>query len=215
MRLATLLVISLFTLAACSKEEEAATSAGPGDVVRNSLLSYVPVATPYLGGNLAPTPNDIIDSFLKRLEPVAATAHAQLEELKAKSQANPEAVDQASRLGLAVLQELDGKLNRAGLESLGLDLQGQHVFYGVGIFPTARVELGDAQALKATVQRVLDTAGITAPQKEFQGLQYWQVSAEPGPDEPAVSPAAPDAELPGGDMPDEAAGDQEPADQGY
>jgi hypothetical protein len=45
---------------------------------------------------------------------------------------------------------------------------------------------------------------------ERQGEQ-----AEPGPDEPAVSPAAPDAELPGGDMPDEAAGDQEPADQGY
>jgi hypothetical protein len=183
MRLATLLLIALFTLAGCDKEEEAAQSAGAGDGPHNSLLSYVPSATPYLGGNLAPTPNEVIDSFLKRLEPVAATAHTQLEELKAKSQANPDDADPVARLGLAVLQELDGKLNRPGLESLGLDLQGQHVFYGTGIFPTARVELGDAQALKATVQRVLDAAGITASQKEWQGLSYWQVSAESDPAE--------------------------------
>jgi hypothetical protein len=39
--------------------------------------------------------------------------------------------------------------------------------------------------------------------------------AEPGPDEPDANPDAPDAELPGGDMPDEAAGDEEPADEGY
>ncbi len=45
---------------------------------------------------------------------------------------------------------------------------------------------------------------------EQQGEQ-----AEPGPDEPNANPDAPDAELPGGDMPDEAAGDEEPADQGY
>lgn len=45
---------------------------------------------------------------------------------------------------------------------------------------------------------------------EQQGEQ-----AEPAPDEPNANPDAPDAELPGGDMPDEAAGDQEPADQGY
>jgi hypothetical protein len=45
---------------------------------------------------------------------------------------------------------------------------------------------------------------------EQQGEQ-----ATPGPDEPKANPDAPDAEVPGGDMPDEAAGDQEPADQGY
>lgn len=39
--------------------------------------------------------------------------------------------------------------------------------------------------------------------------------AEPGTDEPDLNPDEPDAELPGGDMPDEAAGDEEPADQGY
>lgn len=189
LRLATLLLITSFLLAACGKEEETATSAGSGDAPHNSLLSYVPAGTPYLGGNLAPMPNDVIDSFLKRLEPVAATAQTQLDELKAQSLANPEALDATSRLGLAVVQELDGKLNRPGLESLGLDLQGQQVFYGMGVFPTARVELGDAQALKATVQRVLDSAGIAAPQKELQGISYWQISAESDSDEdkPPVS----------------------------
>jgi len=39
--------------------------------------------------------------------------------------------------------------------------------------------------------------------------------AEPGPDEPDPNPDDPDAELPGGDMPDEAEGDMEPADKGY
>ncbi|MSQ98713.1 MAG: hypothetical protein EXR85_05380 [Xanthomonadales bacterium] len=181
LRLAVLLSIALFTLSSCGKEEEAPTSADAGDGPHNSLLSYVPAGTPYLGGNLAPAPNDVIDSFLKRLEPAAATAQAQLDELKAQMEASPDGADPASRLGLAVLHELDGKLNRAGLESLGLDLQGQQVFYGMGVFPTARVELGDAQALKATVQRVLDATGITEPQQEFQGVAYWKVAAESDP----------------------------------
>ncbi len=34
-------------------------------------------------------------------------------------------------------------------------------------------------------------------------------------DEPSPIPDDPDAELPGGDMPDEAEGDKEPADKGY
>jgi len=188
-RLAALLSIALFTLSSCGKEEEAPTSAGTSDGPHNSLLSYVPAGTPYLGGNLAPVPNDVIDSFLKRLEPVAASAQAQLDELKAQLEASPNGANPVSRLGLAMLHELDGKLNRPGLESLGLDLQGQQVFYGMGVFPTARVELGDAQALKATVQRVLDAAGITEPQQEFQGVSYWKVAAEPDPSQakPPVS----------------------------
>ncbi len=185
LRLAALLSIALFTLSSCGKEEEAPPNTGAGadagDGPHNSLLSYVPAGTPYLGGNLAPTPNDVIDSFLKRLEPVAATAQAQMDELKAQMEASPDGADPVSRLGLAVLHELDGKLNRPGLESLGLDLQGQQVFYGMGVFPTARVELGDAQALKATVQRVLDGAGITEPQQEFQGVAYWKVAADSDP----------------------------------
>ncbi len=178
LRLAALVLVALITLSACGKDEDASTSAATSDVPHNSLLSYVPAGAPYLGGNLAPTPDDVIDSFLKRLEPAAATAQAQLEKAKAQLEAHPEAGDPAYNLGLAVLQELDGKLNRPGLESLGLDLQGQQVFYGMGVFPTVRVELGDAQALKATVQRILDAAGISEPQQELQGVSYWQITPD-------------------------------------
>ena len=55
----------------------------------------------------------------------------------------------------AVLTEMDGKLNRPGLESMGFDLQSDKVIYGMGAFPVIRLGLSDAAALRATILRGL------------------------------------------------------------
>jgi len=168
--------IMLFTVSACGKDEAKTPVASSGS--GNTLLSFVPGATPFLAANLEPTPNEVIDSFLQKAAPVLLAAQAELVKVRAKLESRPEAADAGSRLMLALLQELDGKLDRPGLESLGFDLQSQKVLYGLGPFPVVRVSLLNAEALKSTIKRILDHAGIEAPERDFNGQAYWRLSAD-------------------------------------
>ena len=76
MRLTTLALVALLSLAACGKSEDppAATS----DTASNELLAYVPADTPYLFANLEPVPDEIIDTYLARLQPVLDSMQTQL-----------------------------------------------------------------------------------------------------------------------------------------
>ena len=181
--LPTLAILALTALLvnACGKEEAgqepAASGAAEQKTQGNSLLALVPANTPYLGGNLQPVPDAIIDSYLTRFEPALASLQAELNQARAELESNPDqlADDPGARVAHALLQEMDGKLNRAGLESLGFDLSADTVVYGMSVFPVMRTSLSDATALRATVQRVLDNSGIDAPQQEFQGQNYWRI----------------------------------------
>jgi hypothetical protein len=62
------------------------------------------------------------------------------------------------------------------MESLGFDLRAHKVVYGMGVFPVIRIGLSDADALRATIQRVLANAEIDAPELEHQGVSYWRLS---------------------------------------
>lgn len=164
-------------LAACGQKEEQA--AAPATDEAQSLLSMVPADTPYLAANLAPPPDAVIDTYLARWEPVAAELQKQLSKAKTgleSSDTTGTEQDPGERLVLALLEELDGKFNRAGLESLGFDLQSNRVFYGMGAFPVIRVGLKDATALRGTVQRVMDKSGMQAPELEHQGVKYWRLA---------------------------------------
>jgi hypothetical protein len=102
----------------------------------------------------------------------------QLSQARARieSAGNPGNADPAEKLAHALMSELDGKLNRTGMESMGFDLRANQVIYGVGAFPVVRLGLSDSAALRATVLRVLEQADVTAPEQEFQGVSYWKVS---------------------------------------
>ena len=172
-RLAAMSAILLFTLSACGRDDSSAGSSGSA----NGLLAYVPAGTPYLGGNLEPTPSEVVDGILQKMEPMTDTLQLQLARVKAQIETHPEYAGAESKLLLALLQELDGKLNRPGLESLGIDLQSYHVVYGMGPYPVMRMSLKDSAALKATIQRVLDNAGIPSPEMDYQGQPFWKIPA--------------------------------------
>jgi hypothetical protein len=158
-------------LAGCGKDEPAAVA----DITpeARALLAYVPADTPFLAGNLAALPDEIIDLQFQRYAPVTAEAQKVLDDLRAELGAESSA-DPADRLALAVLSELDGKLSRAGLESLGVDVSNLQAIYGMGAFPVARISLSDAAALRATIQRVLANAGVTAEEHRLQDVAYWR-----------------------------------------
>lgn len=167
-----LAALAALALAACGREQAVSGAANP-------LLGYVPADTPYVAANLEPLPEAIADAYLQRVQPVLDEMQAQLERARAdlENEVSGEAGDDSGeRLALAILGELDGKLSREGLDSLGIDVLAHRVLYGVGAFPVLRSGLADAATLRATVQRVLDKAGINAPERELQGVSYWRVA---------------------------------------
>jgi len=168
------------TLGACGRSEEPGAGSGPS----NPLLSYVPDDTPYLAANLAPLPGDVVDAYLARMQPALDEAQAQLTLMRTELEAEQagatgqSGADTTTRLALAVLRELDGKLSRAGLSALGLDMVSHKVVYGLGAFPVIRTGLSDADALRATIQRVLDDAGVSAPEQSYQGVAFWRLPVD-------------------------------------
>lgn len=168
-RLLAAALAACLSLSACSKDEAPAFSAAPA----NELLAHVPAGTPYLSASLQPVPVEVIDRFLERAGPALTSMQDEL--AAARAQLAADGVADGFPVILALLQELDGKLDRAGLESLGFDLQAPRVFYGLGAFPVFRMGLADAEALRATVRRMLDRSGVTAVPLEREGQPYWRL----------------------------------------
>lgn len=185
LRLTTFALVALVSLGACGKSEDSPAAAQSAD--SNELLSYVPADTPYLFANLEPVPEDVIDTFLQRLQPVFDSMQSQLSATRVELQSaqDTSADDPGARLAHALVYELDGKLSRSGLESMGFDLRAEKVIYGHGAFPVIRLGLSDSTALRATIFRVLDNAGISAEEQEFQGVSFWRISDENTAEEPA------------------------------
>lgn len=167
-------------LTACGQDETPAESAD------NPLLRYVPADTPYVMANLAPVPADLVDTYLARMDPFTQQMEATLGNLRKElAEESAEGVDadeaEAMAVADAVLAEFEGKLNREGLESLGLSLESLNAFYGHGMFPIMRLGLGDAEKVRAMLDRVQARSGVTMPEQNFQGVAYWRAG---GADEP-------------------------------
>ena len=175
-RLTTLALVTLLSLGACGKSDESSEAAA--NAASNELLAFVPADTPYLFTNLEPVPEDVIDTFLTRLQPVLDSMQSQLSIGRAEMESaeGENGDDPTIRLAHALLLELDGNLSRSGLESIGFDLRAKKAIYGMGAFPVIRLGLSDSAALRATILRVLDNAGISAPEQDFQGVSYWRIS---------------------------------------
>ncbi len=169
LRLLAIGTVSLLMVAACGKSEDAVEVAI--EKTDSTIFDYVPADTPYLAGNLQPIPDEVIEVFLQRFEPVLASVQDELTNARQTLED-----EDGSRLISAILQEFDGNLSRQGMESLGFDLRAHKVVYGMGVFPVIRIGLSDADALRATIQRVLANAEIDAPELEHQGVSYWRLS---------------------------------------
>lgn len=165
-------VLLSLTLVSCGKGED------PAAKTDNSLLAYVPAETPYLAGNLEPVPEDVIEAAFRRAQPVLDTVQAVLADTSISLSGS--AAEEHPELALmgAVLEELDGKLNRQGLESLGFTMEAYQAVYGMGAFPVIRLSLGNAQALRDTIGRIQASSGVEFPQHQHQGQSYWRLSGD-------------------------------------
>ena len=175
MRITALAVTLVLTVSGCSNTEDTDIATAVAPSVGNPLLAYVPNDTAYLAGNLAPLPDTVVDRFLGRMSPVLAALQNELSAARTKLDNDGGSEHKSKELARALLEELDGNLNRDGLEKLGFSLRPNHAVYGMGVFPVFRIGLSDAQAFRDTLQRLQDKSGFEIPVHEFQGKSYWRL----------------------------------------
>lgn len=169
------LLISFALLTACGKDSPP------------EPLDFVPADTPYVVANRVATPAAVSEAWMK----LSASGHVErdmqriVDALKpddADDAVSADAEDVAMRRALlkwlpALTPELVRFETRAGIEELGMTLEGRYAIYGHGLLPVMRLELGDPARFAATVARIEQRAGETLATRRFGEASFWQVSA--------------------------------------
>jgi hypothetical protein len=159
-RLAALIAV-VFLFSSCSKPPA-------GD----SPLAYVPADTPYVYGNLEALPAATVEQLSKPMQDYWPTLFDLYESIL--KDAKP-AIDEPSRkIATALLEEIKTHNTWDKLRQIGLKPDARVAFYGVGLAPVLRMELGDAAAFKAEVARVEQNAGTKLPVARTGDQEYWQ-----------------------------------------
>lgn len=177
---ATLGVLAGIALTACSQEAEETYTGDPERM--STLVQLIPAETPYLAANLEPMPADVTDRFWSAMEPFLEIGQEELTNTVARLEQRTD-LDAGERVIVSMLQELDGKLSRDGLEALGLAAE-HFAIYGDGALPVLRMGISDRAALEAAIARVQVSAGANAAPQEEAGRTWWRIADGTEPDDP-------------------------------
>ena len=169
----SLIVVGLLSLlAGCGRE--------PETVVDPGLLGHVPADTPYVFVASRPLPPALRDRFADHAAVQLAGQREHL--LRARAQlADAESAAMAEEFGPALdildalLAEFEGRTTAAKLREIGIEPIPRAVYYGIGLLPAARIEITDADALNALLDRIETRAGVKARQGERQGQAYRRI----------------------------------------
>lgn len=165
-------VALLFT--ACSKESDEVAETIKANT--NPLLAHVPADTAYVFAALEPSPEEVVDAYLARFQPVLDVMSKQIEQFQADYAAGEYEDDEIARFATAILDELGGELSSESLDKLGISMQAHHAFYGMGVFPVIRLGLSDSQAFRDVIGRVEVKMGFDMPEKNLNGTNYWSIT---------------------------------------
>ncbi len=165
-------IAAALVLAACGKDQAAAP---------DSPLGFVPANTPYLFANLEPMPGDVTEAWMKRFESIGDLYTEILNDAASKLSAEkPDATE--TKVMLALMEEMKGKFNTAGLESIGFSVNPTPRFaaYGIGLVPVMRAELKDAAAFEAFIGRVETRVGKQLDRGKVGEQSYYRVHGDDG-----------------------------------
>ncbi|HEU0032268.1 MAG TPA: hypothetical protein VFQ53_16670 [Kofleriaceae bacterium] len=140
----------------------------PGKLHAPALFANVPADAPYVVGAFEAVPLDYYAKMKTALAPTFANMAQLFRDMD--STGKPSLIS-------AVMQEMDGKWNAQGLESLGFSSQPRFALYGLGLLPVVfRIEVKDQKTLLATIERVAKQAGQSLPPMEQKdGRTWWRL----------------------------------------
>ena len=133
-----------------------------------------------MAANLEPVPVEFIQAMFMRMQPALDAVQDELAATRSELSQSADRNHKGEALALAVLNELDGNLTPAGLESLGFSMDAHQAFYGMGAFPVVRVSLSNPQGLRDTIARIESNSGIDFPVLDHQGQSYWRLAEDHG-----------------------------------
>jgi hypothetical protein len=160
---------ALFT--ACSTEQT------PGN---DAPLAFVPADTPYAYANLDPLPSAVTDQWSKRMQEYWPNAFGLYDEMlqKAAAEKTDPLAQRWIKTARVLLDEIKAHDSWDKLRQIGLRPDGHGAFYGVGLVPVLRMELGDAAAFKAEVARIEQLSGEKLPLAKIDAQEYWQLGSD-------------------------------------
>lgn len=171
-KIISLLAVSAFMLAACSKDEPS---------VDNALLKYIPADSPYVFVTLEPISDEIMDDLEPKLDRVLMSYRDVLRETvaakKAEFSEEEQNSDEAQRIE-AFVEEFSTLLSVEGMRNAGIARESLVAFYGNGLLPVLRIELSDDALFEATIDRLEEQAGEKMPVGEAAGESYRYIDAE-------------------------------------
>lgn len=159
-RFATLIAIAALA-AACSK---APTADAP--------LAFVPADTPYVYANIEGLPAATTEQLSKPMQDYWPTLFGMYESML--KDLKPGFDERSRTITIALLEELKTHNSWDKLRQIGLKPDARVAFYGVGLAPVLRVELGDPAAFRAEVAHVESMVGAKLPVAKTGDQEYWQ-----------------------------------------
>lgn len=176
-------MVALAALAACKKEGGGDAMDLPADMRPHpaqgdpsklavpELFASIPADTPYLVASLEAAPPELWGKMKQAFKPLIDTATEKWKEQRGENQV----LD-------AVMSEMEGKWNQAGLESLGFSAQPRFAIYGLGLQPVVvRTAIKDGKTVEATIERIAAKAGKQLPPPSTRGgRSYWQHASDDG-----------------------------------
>jgi len=160
-------VVFCALLAACGKQQQTA---------QDSPLAFVPADAPYAYANLEPLPGAVTEQWSRPMQEYWPTMFGMYEGMLADSKNSMD--DRTRGIVLALMEEVKTHGNWDKLREIGLKPDARVAFYGVGLVPVVRMELGNAAAFKAEVARVEQSAGAKLPVAKIDDQEYWQPGDE-------------------------------------
>jgi hypothetical protein len=174
---AYVVMLLLLAAAACKKEGDLPSDLRPraaavdvDKLVVPPMFAAIPADSPYVFASFEAMPLGHFAKFKRALGPAFGRAFDKLRFGRGTDSTAARWID-------AIADELDGKWDAKGFESLGFSAAPRFAVYGHGALPIVmRIEIADGKKLLATVERVAARAGATLPALENRhGREFWRI----------------------------------------
>ncbi len=163
----SLLVVLIF-VSACSK---------PAD--NSSPLAFVPADTPFVMANIEPSPEAAVQTWSRMMQGAWPNLLGMYDSMldRLPDQDNAQAA-QAKQVVKAILDEVRDRDTPDKWAEVGFSMQARAAFYGVGLVPALRIELGDADKFRAMVARVEKNAGAKLATARIDDQDIWTIDID-------------------------------------
>jgi len=167
-----LLVVAAL-VAACS-HPSSTTAPTSGSWKGPDSLAHVPADTPYVFALLEPPSEAVRKKMPGNMDVIVLPA---LKEAASVPLDKRLGLEPPKRALLGIMDAMRGTDPTLWWENLGFAKNGHWVLYGLGVWPVLRVEVGDANKLRAILAEAAKTLAMPELQeKEANGVAYWVAS---------------------------------------